>query len=87
MVKYSTGNSAYNGLNPADFYTTDTYTTSFPDDNCGIDPEQKCNRPYKHPLQNILLSGHLVKEVRISTACVQDSCLFAIYPFSHCKHR
>ena len=61
-IFYSTRNSAYNGLNPADFYTPDTYTTSFPDDNCGIDPEQKCNRPYKHPLQNILLSRHLVQD-------------------------
>ena len=62
-VKYSAGNSLYNGLNPADFYTTESYTSSFPDDICGVDPAQKCSRPYKHPLLNALLSGSLIKEV------------------------
>ena len=50
-------------LDIADFYTTDSYTSSFPDDNCGLDPAEKCNRPYKHTLQKELLARDDVVEV------------------------
>ena len=63
VVKYSSGNSPYNGNNPKDFYTTENYNASFPDDICGVDPAQKCDRPYKHTLQSYLLSSSMVKEV------------------------
>ena len=50
-------------MNPEQFYYTENYVASFPDDICGVNPAQKCNRPYKHTLQHHLLSTHLVKEV------------------------
>ena len=62
-MKYSAGNSQYNSLNMADFYSTDAYTASFPDDICGVDPAEKCSRPYKHTLQKELLANNDVKEV------------------------
>ena len=62
-MKYSTGNSPYDGLNPTEFYSTENYNASFPDDICGVDPAQECSRPYKHTLQSYLLSSSLVKEV------------------------
>ena len=63
VVKYSAGNSEYNSLDMAEFYTTVSYTSSFPDDNCGVDPAEKCNRPYKHTLQKELLARDDVVEV------------------------
>ena len=63
IVKYSTRTEQYNGLNMAEFYTTDTYNASFPDDICGVDPAQKCSRPYKHTLQKELLGNDDVKQV------------------------
>ena len=64
VVKYSAGNSQYNSLNMADFYSTDAYTASFPDDICGVDPAEKCSRPHKHTLQKKLLANDDVKEVK-----------------------
>ena len=63
IVKYSVGNSEYNSLDTAEFYTTDNYTASFPDDICGVDPAQKCSRPYKHTLQKELLAHDAVTQV------------------------
>ena len=73
-MKYSAGNSQYNSLNTADFYSTDAYTASFPDDICGVDPAEKCSRPYKHTLQKELLANNDVKEVSKHVHNVQ--CLY-----------
>ena len=63
-MKYSTGNSDYNNVTSlADFYSTDSYTASFPDDTCGVDPAQKCDRHYKHCLQKELLGNDDVTQV------------------------
>ena len=51
-------------LNAEDFYNTDDYNASFPDDNCGIDPAEKCDRPYKHTLQKEILARNNTTEVR-----------------------
>ena len=64
-MKYSAGNSEYNSLDIADFYNTDNYTSSFPDDICGVDPTEKCSRPYKHTLQKELLAHDDVRQVRL----------------------
>ena len=64
IVKYSAGNSDYNNVTSlADFYSTDSYTASFPDDIFGADPAQKCDRPYKHSLQKELLGNDDVTQV------------------------
>ena len=65
IVKYSTRSYSYNGLNIAEFFDTDDYNVYFPDDNCGIDPSEKCNRPYKHTLQKELMGNDKVKQVSI----------------------
>ena len=64
IVKYSAGNSDYNNVTSlADFYSTDSYTASFPDDLCGVDPAEKCDRPHKHILQKELLAHDDVTQV------------------------
>ncbi len=65
IVKYSTGETAYNGLDMFEFYNTTSYTASFPDDLCGVDPAEKCTRPHKHTLQHELLSENRVKQVKL----------------------
>ena len=56
----------------ADFYSTDAYTVSFPDDICGVDPAEKCSRPYKHTLQKKLLANDDVKEVKSANMYMPD---------------
>ena len=63
IVKYSSGNTMYNGLSMLEFYNTNNYTASFPEDNCSVDPAEKCNRPCKHSMQLELMSGYAVKQV------------------------
>ena len=80
-MKYSAGNSDYNNVTSlADFYSTDSYTASFPDNICGVDPAQKCDRPYKHTLQKELLGNDDVTQVYHWKKC----CLMLKIKFELC---
>ena len=50
----------------SEFYSTENYNASFPDDICGVDPAQKCSRPYKHTLQSNLLPQQIGERGKFS---------------------